>query len=157
MGIAFFEKWVWAKKKGIAPLSEYEARRKHMARQPYVAVCDESQATAVVDIAGEWVSVGFLDESGRNYLTFDFRVLEQGNIFLKTATHREFFDTSTQLVKSDRFNFEPDGKYFVELQEGSTTSTRTGQVPTQPLWAEFPEFGEYQALLQTERRLQYDA
>jgi hypothetical protein len=149
MNISYFERWFWKKGQGIGYLSEEKAKVRHEKSEAYVAVVE---GQTIVDLAGKWVSVSFLDAQARPYLRYDFEAMDR-RLFLKGAQYWGFDGQPSELVEYIIFNFNPSGAYVVERTLGSEVTAIEGTASTTSLWAEQVEFGNYENLLVTERGL----
>lgn len=155
MKIAYCEKWLLDREQPLNILSEEVARQRHEARNPYVALLSaEEEPRMVVDVAGKWVSVDFLDNRLRKWLSYNFCELEAGRLFLKNACHWEFIDDSDKPDSSKIFRFDVNGTMLSSEVMASTNEQRVFEsaVSLVPNWEHYPNFGEYSSLCQIERR-----
>ncbi|UJA81060.1 hypothetical protein LSF16_10110, partial [Bacillus cereus] len=61
--------------------------------EPYTAVLTEGENLKyVINVTKDWISVGFYDELVRKYLNYDFEVINDNKIFLRTAMYWEYND-----------------------------------------------------------------
>lgn len=156
MEIAYCEKWWLSRRKPISLMSSQSARRRHDSRKPYVALLGGADRPEyVVDIADVWVSVDFLDDHLRKYLSYSFKEMQPGRLFLKGAYSWQYEGDSDSESSTRILNFEEDGRTVVAEQNAATGDVReyelTGSVDEN--WETYPSFGEYSSLLRKERAL----
>ena len=153
MKTSYSEGWSLFKKKPIRPMDADEARRRHESREPYVALLGDNQPSHVIDMAGDWVSVIFLDRNCRQYLRYDFKEKKPSQLFLKGAIHWQYRDAGEQEVSSKLFNFSEDG-YTVMEERNLTTGEVTELETTASVdanWEPYPFFGDYASLCREDR------
>jgi hypothetical protein len=152
----YCKSWFLAKKRPTEIWSEEQARRAHDERRPYtVLVNDLERPYAVIDVAGDtgFVGVTFLDDLLRESLSYHFKEVEQGNLFLSMATHREFDGDKDQVRLGDSYIFSQDGKLIIRkqsfnpqsLEEANSSADVSGN------YEKYPDFGSYDHLLKIER------
>jgi hypothetical protein len=154
MSLQYFEKWFFRQKTPILPLDATEAERRHIQRSHYVAViANEEKPQFVVDLAGDWVSVLFLDDQRRIYLEYHFKDLLDGQIFLTNAVHREFEGNRDDVTFSTTFQFDRDGKVLMEKRDfrSSVVDEREANFDPSKNLEKYPAFGAYATLCRTER------
>lgn len=154
MDIAYCEKWWLTRRKPVNVLSKDSARQRHENRQPYVALLGGAEKPRfIVDLAGDWVSVDFLDSRQRKYLNYNFKETQPGRLFLKSAHFWEYEDDSDLETSSKLFNFNENGHIVIaerttdteDVQELETTA------PVEENWEPYPQFGEYGSLCKEQR------
>lgn len=105
------------------------------------------------------VGVSFLNEKLQEYLLYNFKVLDDNNLFLSMAIYREFAEREGEgegvlnVAQGTTYIFNEDGSTVVreehfnpyKLEESQTTVDVSGNYDT------FPEFGEYDSLIRKER------
>ncbi|HZG74193.1 MAG TPA: hypothetical protein VEY51_21875 [Chondromyces sp.] len=99
------------------------------------------------------VSVGFYNDLIRKYLNYDFEVMSDGKIFLRTAMYWEYDDETDTEVSSLILGFREDGYIAMEkgdLKAGSVEERDTSDI-LERNWDVFPEFGHYIHLCREER------
>lgn len=78
MEIRYCEKWSLFYKETHKDISEDEAYRRHIEKRSYTAVIFENNLEKyIVNVAGGWISVYFLDKYKRNYLYYSFKEVEK--------------------------------------------------------------------------------
>jgi len=157
METAYYEKWWFSRRKPIAPMSVECARQRHEARRSYAAVVgDMERPRHLVDFAEGWVSVIFLDQHLRQYLRYDFKVTDEGKLFLKTATHWEYAGTSEVESARKIFSFEMTGCVVMEEQKAhGEVRELTTVASIDENWVDYPPFGDYRSLCRAERASPY--
>lgn len=137
------------------PLPLDEARALYDRRETHTAlVLNGGQPYAMLESHADFVGVTFFDQHVRDYLTYGFRELAPGRLFLEQATYREYDgarrDSSTQTI----YLFKPDGEIRIDIDHFDKGLQDTGiprQVDVSGNWEPYPAFGEYAGLLQTDR------
>jgi hypothetical protein len=146
----------FAKKRATELWSEEQARQAHTKNEAYtVLVGNTERPTAVIDIAPStnFVGVTFLDDLQREYLSYNFKILEPNQLFLSMATHREFTKDSDKVDSGSSYIFNLDGKLAImkqsinpiNLEEFESTIDISGNYEI------FSNFDEYDHLLKIER------
>lgn len=154
MDTKYYKKWVRIKKAPAMPLSDEEARQLHNAHKSYVAVLSKlGKPHYVVDLAADWVTVDFLDDLARVYLSYDFREMRDGELFLTGVIHREFAAHSEDAISSTLFKFELTGEIFMERRDHLNSVVEERETKADPTtnWERFPDFGNYTALCKANR------
>jgi hypothetical protein len=156
MHVSYCEKWFLPKRRAIRPISEEEASARHAARQPYCALIGgESKPTIVVSVAGQWVSVSFLDDLGREYLRYDLKEHPPSDLFLTMAIYRDFEGDTDEVAVATQFAFKEDGSVLMERRQLPTNAVQErrwrGDISSN--WERYPSFGKYDALCRVERDL----
>ena len=150
----YAEKWLVLDRKALNAISPTEAAQRHASRVEYAAIIgDPDSPSHVVSLAGPWVTVSFLDDDRREYLLYSFKEVRPGNVFLSQAIYREFIEDSGEVSSATIFAFRENGKIIIERHDMSTDQieTRKAQADAAPNWDRYPEFGQYDSLLQEER------
>ncbi|MGL6094836.1 MAG: hypothetical protein ACRC7O_03400, partial [Fimbriiglobus sp.] len=146
MEIHYYEGWFRAKKCPIGPLTPGTALACYEKKTLFTAVAFEAaKATTFLEFNKDYVGVGFLDESLREYLSYTFVEVEPGKLFLNEATHREYgFGTDT-VTSGSTYYFKSKGQVVVvyeDLTTGYRSSTKQSCDVTGN-WDAYPPFGEY--------------
>jgi hypothetical protein len=128
------------------PLPLEQARALYDRRETHTAlVLREGAPYAIVESHKDFVGVTFYDDQVREYLSYGFRELAPGRIFLEQANYWEYDGDRRDASTYTTYMFKPD--FDKELK--STGIPR--QVDVSGNWEPYPEFGEYAGLLQTDR------
>lgn len=152
----YCKSWFWAKKRPTEIWSEEQAKQAHDERRTYtVLVNDLERPYAVIDVAGNtnFIGVTFLDDFLRESLSYHFKEVEPGKLFLSMATHREFEGDKDQVKLGTSYIFNEDGKLTIRkqsfnpqnLEEANSSTDVSGN------YERYPEFGEYDHLLKIDR------
>lgn len=160
--IFYCKKWSIGYKEPITPLTEHEAQKLHSRGLPYTVLIDsDKEPTCFLEVIKnkKMVGVGFLDEQQKEYLMYQFQLVESGNLFLSMAVYREFAEHDGEdagilnVSHGTTYIFNEDGSAVVreehfnpyKLEESQTTVDVTGN------YDQFPEFGKYDSLIRKER------
>jgi hypothetical protein len=146
--------WFFAKRCFTELWNEAQAAKAHARRKPYAAaICDESGRTIVLDVRGDYCGVDYLDELGREFLSYQFQEVKPGYLFLTMATHREF-DGETDRVKfGTTYYFKPEGSVTIETEHFATLDrdTKEMEVDVHGNWEAYPKFGDYLSITRIDR------
>ena len=143
--IEYCQKWFFAKKQPIKPISPEEAEACHRDGRTYCAVIEGFESpTHLISIADDWVSVHFFDASKRAYLNYDFKAID-GRLFLSMAAFREY-DARSTITRSTLFSFSTDGAVVMSVDDQEEVRESETKASTVLNWADYPTFGEYGAL-----------
>lgn len=154
MSQVYCEKWFKAEKRPIGLLTVEAARRLHNDRKSYAVVLSSGASIGpVISVAPPWVSVAYLDDQLREYLSYDFKEVEPHKLFLKMATHREYREGSDDILRVRRCAFDVSGAVTVEqkdLQSGEVSELESID-SLEENWEKFPPFGDYEGISREER------
>lgn len=174
--------WFWKRRTAHEPVSEAEARRRHEKREEYtVVVGGFEHPSAVILLARGMVAVYHPDVLIREELEYGFSERNPGRLFLAMAIRRVYCPATGEMVarleegrKQPRY---PWGQFLAEIDtviEGtSLTFESDGSVlkqyehfsdpykyrdtrfswNTDSLWLPYPEFGQYDHLLEASPEL----
>lgn len=154
--IFYCKSWFRIKKKALELSPADIAREKHNNEEPYtVLVGSDTQPECFIEIIkhNKMVGVGFLDPLQREYLTYQFHLTENDNLFLTMAVHREFSGDSEHISSGTTYLFKENGQTLIReeridpyaLSESEMTSDISGH------YEQFPDFGRYESLTRLER------
>jgi hypothetical protein len=152
--ITYGYKWFRAKKRLTETWDEDRAKKCHENRQLYVALLGQgSSPTHFVEVNNNYIGVGFLDSSLREYLSYTFDEVQPGRVFLNEATHREFENGSDKVKKGTTYIFKQDGSVTIISEDFPTNirSVKETQADISGNWDSYPQFGEYQSLVRENR------
>jgi len=153
MELTYYKKWFIREKKAINELSYEEAKEKHLKKEPYtVLVKDDNIIKYIIDIASRFILVNFMNDRLRPYLIYEFHVKENNKIFLKMASYYEY-NEDEERTESILFNFSENGKIAMERRNltNQEMEERDLDYSVDCNWDEFPDFGNYERLLNEER------
>ncbi|QHM13808.1 hypothetical protein C7M29_01482 [Bacillus subtilis] len=154
MKVYYCDEWSDIKKQPWNILDDCTAYLHHQKHEPYTAVLTEGEKPKyIVNVTNEWVSVGFYDDLTRKYLNYDFEVISDGKIFLRTAMYWEYDDATDNEVSSLIIGFREDGHIAMEKTDFKTGSVEERETSDnlKSNWDDFPKFGEYNHLCREER------
>lgn len=154
MEILYCEKWWISEKKPLGLIDENNALLRHSKCQPYVAaLIDNGNPKYIIDFAGKWVTVAFLDQLIRPYLQYDFKEMKAGKLFLKTATYWEYENEGNSETEIKIFAFDESGRILIEDYNKLTSEVRKLETheSVEENWEEYPAFGQYMSLCREER------
>ncbi|KQU63331.1 hypothetical protein ASG66_02650 [Bacillus sp. Leaf406] len=153
MRIYYCDEWSDIKKKPWNILDDRIAYTNHQMHEPYTAVLVEGEKPKyIVNVTNEWVSVGFYDDLFRKYLNYDFEVMGEGKIFLRTAMYWEYDEDDTEVSRLI-LGFQEDGNIAMQKRELKTglVEERETSATLERNWEAFPGFGQYDHLCKEER------
>jgi hypothetical protein len=152
--LIFGKSWFRAKKRLTETWDESKAMTAHEQRQPYAAVIgNEGRCQCFIEANNDYIGVGFLDNSMREFLSYQFQEIEPGRLFLTMATHREFDGETDQVTFGTTYYFKPDGCVTVESDDVAAAQLATKELRTDVSgnWETYPAFGEYCSLVRVGR------
>lgn len=147
-------KWSRVKKRLTETWDESQARKAHEKRKLYAGVIEQGAGPmCFVEINNNYVGVGFLDASLREYLSYTFDEVEPGKMFLNEATHREFEDGSDKVKSGTTYMFKQDGNVTIVSEDFLTNvrSDKETHADVSGNWEPYPEFGQYQSIVRENR------
>lgn len=154
MRIEYFDGWFRAKKCPSGPLTTEAARDAYEGRTLFTAVAFEAdKAMAFLEFNNDYVGVGFLDGSLREYLSYTFVEVEPGRLFLTMATHRGYELGTDAVTSGSTYHFKRTGQVVVEDEDfiGGDYSTTERSCEVKDNWDAYPPFGDFAPLLRAER------
>lgn len=153
--LTYANRWFRGKKRIIEQWEENHAREVHSCGGTYVAVVNRNDTPfCFLEISKEAVTVGFLDHFLREYLTYSFRVLSPGKLFLLSARHAFFSGDSDKIITVTICYFETDGRVHIEEYDDKTRTVESSDgesIDPSKNWEDYPEFGKYDSLIRIER------
>jgi hypothetical protein len=153
--IYYCKSWFRAKKKPTEFWSDEKARAAHLNQHPYTALVGSAeQPDCFVNVADNVIGVGFLDSHLRESLTYAFKEVEPGKLFLSMAIHREFVDESDTVASGATYTFDQDGMVQIRREFFQIRRVETSASSFDPAlnYVVKPEFGQYEDLVHIERR-----
>jgi hypothetical protein len=153
--IYYCKSWFRAKKKPTELWSTEKAEAAHLRRRPYTALVGSAERPfCFVDVAGNVVGVGFLDIFLRESLTYVFKEVEAGKLFLGMAVHREFEGETDKVAGGVTYIFDRSGTVQIRRESFNPHRVETAAASFDPApnHAITPEFGTYDDLVRVERR-----
>lgn len=154
MNLTYCDKWSIGKKKPWNYIDESEAKLRHQRKETYSAIMNENNKVMnIVEVTNRAVIVYFLDEKLCSYLSYVFRIVDENNIFLNTATYYSY-DGLTDIKKEcTMVSFEKNGYIIMEQKDLFTNISKETDFMNDVSmnWDVLPEFGQYQSLCRKER------
>jgi hypothetical protein len=152
--VSYCKSWFRAKKRPTEIWTEDQARAAHLSKRLYTAIVGSLEKPfCFLEINDKFVGVGFLDDKARESLYYAFKEVEPGKLFLTMATYREFDgDTDTVRVGTS-YVFGQTGLVKVQRQHFNPHRKEVSDsfVDVSGNYLHWPEFGEYDELIQVER------
>jgi hypothetical protein len=148
-------------KKGNITLQEI-AYKNHVAGLHYEVVIleDEKPVYYIVFVhKNKFVGVSFLDNSGREYLTYHFDEIDTNKkLFLSEVWYREFLDDETRNMDYYlHFVFDREGnvayRKYDEIAKKTIDYESNQPFDVSGLYEDYPEFGKYENLIKMERNI----
>lgn len=137
-------------------LDEEEARRRHESGELYTAVLGDGEARhAYVEVRLEkgFAAVHFLDDEGRNFVTYVFgKQAGDDDMFLERASWRRYGEDGA-LTRGETYFFKRDGTIQLEEKDYERREATRGekQDDVSGNWEPVPEFGSYESIARLER------
>lgn len=155
--VYFCKSWFRIKKIAIDPCDEAVARIYHETGASYTALIGSAvKPTCFLEFLTDkgMVGVGFLDQNLREYMAYQFQMVEDGKLFLSMVTHREFFDSSDKVKEGMTYFFDRGGELVIRRQRFNPHAVEKAVSSFDPInnYELFPEFGEYSELIKIERQ-----
>lgn len=150
----YCKSWFRAKKAPTEIWTALTAKAAHDEGKPYTVLVNSlSHPTAFIELTKNAVSVGFLDGMLRETLSYAFRTVEDGRVFLSMATYREFQGDSDTVVSGISYIFQENGSVSIKKQSffppASELADRLADVSGN--YAKYPAFGQYEDVIRVER------
>ena len=153
--IYYCKSWFRAKKKPTELWPAEKAEAAHLSGQPYTALIGSAEKPyCFVDVTDTVIGVGFLDGHLRESLTYAFKEVEPGKLFLSMATHREFEAETDKVASGATYTFSQDGTVQIrrEFFNPHRAETATSSFDPAPNFSVRPEFGQYDDVIRVERQ-----
>lgn len=154
--ITFGRAWYRAKKKLLEPWDEPKARIAHELRHPYIAVIEnDGKVSCFIEVNNDYFGIAFLDDTGREFLSYQFQEVAPESLFLTMATHREFDDKSDRVKSGTTYYFRTNGSVVIETEDfvPAQLTTMEVQADVSGNWEVYPKFGNYCSVAKAERPL----
>jgi hypothetical protein len=154
--VRYCRKWFIMKKFAIDPMSDTQASEVHASGGSYTAlVGGEDYPACFVEclLDKKMIGVGFLDARGREYLTYQFRILSGPRLFLNMATYREFDGGDDRVLSGESYIFKEGGELCIRRTHMNPYTFEEVQSSFDPAgnYEAFPAFGDYSSLTKVER------
>ncbi|MDR0604547.1 MAG: hypothetical protein LBG80_09625 [Bacteroidales bacterium] len=154
-------KYLHSFEKGNITLEEI-AYKNHVAGLHYEVIIleDEKPAYYIVFVhKNKFVGVSFLDNSGREYLTYHFDEVEAcKKLFLEEIWYNEYLDDETENMDYYlHFVFDREGnaayRKYDEIAKKTIDYESSQPFDVSGLYEDYPEFGKYENLIKLERNI----
>lgn len=153
--VFYCDAWFRSKNTAVGPISEEAAKVRHVAGKPYVALIGSNATPSCfveVLLDKDMVGVGYLDEKGREYLTYQFQCMDSERLFLTMATYREF-SADGKVSVGTSYIFNKEGGLVIrcekfnphEVEEANANFDPTGN------YEKIPAFGDYSGVIRKDR------
>ena len=146
----------WHKKNNgpMHSLTEEQARERHEAGDPYIAIIGEGEQPVVVEVSLKtgYVGVRFIKSHGRAGLVYVFR--RHGDRLFLSEVDVDTLSEDGRVVRSEVTMIKPDGTVDVRLidnVEGTLETTPPHETDVSMCWEDIPSFGEYASITRRER------
>lgn len=152
--IRYCKSWFSAKKRPTVLWDEAQARQAHVDRNPYTAVIGGlKRPTHVVYVSDHFVGVDFLDEKLREALSYHFKEVEPGRLFLSMATYRQFDGDSERVIEGTSYVFQRSGEVTVRKESFDPHQLQESAQRLDPAanYEVYPDFGAYDGVCAAER------
>lgn len=156
--ITYTKGWFRHQKRWLKEFSKEEAQSLYNKRQSFTVVIEkENKPFCFVIFNNRFVYVGFLDEQRREYLGYEFQEYQDNKIFLKEVQYWEYEGETDNKLTSTRYRFTPEGELGIENRNNTTGEVvrkyTEDKVDVSVLWENYPEFGKYDDIIKTERKI----
>lgn len=156
--IEYTKGWFNYQKRALERYSTEEAYIRFKERKPLTAIIyaeDNVNPFCYIDINNTYINVYFLDKELRQYLSYEFNEISKGKLFLKEVFSWEYIDDSDQKSKSERYRFTVDGYFGIEkkdfIKKEAERLECEKKIDISSLYDDYPEFDNYDNLIQQER------
>ena len=149
--VRYCQQWFRRYRKMINPLSFEEAKRLHHAGCGYTALLGPEQrprAHVQMLLDKKVILVGFLDEHVREYLSYQFELMDGPRIFLSLATFRSYPDSGDQVICGETYSFSTSGEAAILKTDFDLNESRELSKEYDPSshFIEMPPFGSFESL-----------
>lgn len=127
----------------------------------YVTIYKNDSPFCFLEINKGFYRVCFLDEYARKYLSYDFTDnfvnIKPDKLFLSHVVIWGFDRNTDKVIKTTSYSFNPNGVLRITernlLTNEQIDREAQNKIDTTANWEDYPEFGEYDKLIQIERGL----
>ncbi len=154
--IYYCKSWFRMKKVALGLMDEALAHSRHLSGEPYTALIgSESAPSCFVELSMDkgMVGVGFLDKNCREYLTYQFQVIDADNLFLTMATHREFEADGDEIIGGESYIFNERGDLVIRREKFNPHELEEARSSFEPSrnYEKIPKFGFYSNVIKADR------
>jgi hypothetical protein len=141
------------------PLEDYSkdvAENRHRQREPYTVLVNSASspsAFAEIFLKKGFVCVGFLDKLLREYISYQFKLIEGERWFLVMAVYRKYIAETEEVNSAETYIFKPEGDLFIRRDKFSPRESEVANSNFNPdkNYEKFSGFGDYQGIFKIER------
>jgi hypothetical protein len=112
--LGYGERWLEIDREILNPFDEDEAHRRYLGRKrEFVVSLGADRVKRTIEFDARFLSVTFFDETGRDYLIYNFKLMPDGRLFLSEAIHSGYAtQEDRERTEVHHFSFKTDGSYF---------------------------------------------
>jgi hypothetical protein len=157
--VTYCRRWNFLRNRPIDPLTEQQARERDQKGELYTAVLgDPAGPEVIVEVERPAVRVDFFDRFQRQSNLYDFRLHDDGTMFLYHITNWTYPDEEfrridqSSMIKSA--NFDPPDLAHMEIRDyeaGESKETSYREVDLSGHWEPVPEFGDWLSIARYDR------
>lgn len=150
----YCEGWFRAEKCISKEWTEDQAKIAHNNRGMYTVLLGGfNNPYCFVEIRNSYISVGFLDDNKREYMTHNFKEVKSDKLFLTHVYYRFYEGNSDEIIKAETYAFFKDGRIKVSLIDYKNKSEKVSESiqDVTENYTDYPEFGNYRVLTRKER------
>jgi hypothetical protein len=154
--LTYVDRWSEKWPTEFEELDEDEARRRHDAGELYTVLLGDPESPSAyieVRLGVGYVGVLFLDENGRNNLTYLFaKDKTDDRLFLQQVSWRDY-DEDGKIRNGTSYHFKRDGTIYSEEKDYEKQEAWKGekQDDVSGNWEPVPEFGQYDSIARRDR------
>jgi hypothetical protein len=152
--VFFCKSWFRAKKCPTEIWTRDDALCAFHENRPFTILVDSIDAPfCFIECVREVIVVGFLDDRGREKLTYVFEKNDERNVFLIQATYREYQGDTDKIASGSLYLFDRNGTVSTThtTYDPKSIEKATSLVDVKKNFSAIPEFGEYDDLIRVER------
>lgn len=160
--IVYTKGWFRLHRKCLAEYTETEAKKMYNARKHFVVIIyDGDKPSYYIIFNNKYVCVGYLDDSNRLYLEYEFSEISKGKLFLKEVRYWEYKDDiSDEKLTYTRYRFTPEGDFGIEKVDSNNPDIKErmiskSRIDVSVMYEDYPEFGHYGGLIRKERNMKF--
>ncbi len=142
---------------------EEVARKNHEEGLVYVVtILKDEKPLYFLEFAheNEFIGVNFIDEVGRNYLTYHFSEIEPKKVLFLEEVWYKYFPNEVTTDEDYRlhFVFDQEGnaayRKYDEINKKTIDYETKEPLDVSGLYEPYPEFGKYEGLIKVERKME---
>ena len=153
--IIYCQQWFQHYRKVVDAISTDEAERRHRARLSYTALLggeESPRAHVQMLLDKKAILVGFLDEYVREYMNYQFQLVDDAKIFLRAANFRRYVDGTDSISNGETYSFLPTGEVAILEANLITNESREFSKEYDPSghFIDMPPFGDFNSIVKEE-------